>query len=242
MPRRGGLGPNRTWVFAVAAGFLVPSHGNGAAPAAAAPSGATPPIELKLPADVVYGRTVGADSAVTFRHGTHVAFAGNRCTGCHPRPFRILTPTLRITHREMNAGGSCGACHNGQQAFGVRDRQSCIACHSGMPAARLAAKDSVLGRAAEASSPGLPGPIGYPRGDASPGQVTFKHPTHLGDKSACATCHPKPFAMKRPAGHRLAGAMHEPSACGMCHDGAKAFGVEDPETCARCHVEPGAAP
>jgi hypothetical protein len=35
--------------------------------------------------------------------------------------------------------------------------------------------------------------------------------------------------------------LHDISACGMCHDGAKAFAIEDAESCARCHVQ-GSAP
>jgi c(7)-type cytochrome triheme protein len=81
-----------------------------------------------------------------------------------------------------------------------------------------------------------PGPIVYKRGDASPGQVTFRHGTHVGPKAACVACHPKPFAMKS-TGPRPDGAMHEPGACGMCHDGRRSFGVEDGKACARCHVE-----
>jgi c(7)-type cytochrome triheme protein len=33
-----------------------------------------------------------------------------------------------------------------------------------------------------------------------------------------------------------AAAMHERAACGKCHDRTTAFGVEDAERCARCHV------
>ncbi len=135
MPRRGLPGPNYAWAFAVAASFFVPSQASGIERSAAGPSPDSSAVELSLPADWVYSRAVGADSAVVFSHGTHVARTGSRCTGCHPKPFRILAPTLRISHREMNAGGSCGICHDDKQAFGVRDRESCASCHSGMPAA-----------------------------------------------------------------------------------------------------------
>mgnify|MGYP001617876451 CR=1 FL=1 len=72
----------------------------------------TSPPALRLPADIVYSRTVGPDSAVSFSHDTHVALAGNRCLGCHPAPFRMLTPSRRTTHAEMKAGGSCGSCNS----------------------------------------------------------------------------------------------------------------------------------
>jgi c(7)-type cytochrome triheme protein len=204
-------------------------------PALAASTGGRA-IELKLPADIVYERVVGADSAVTFSHGTHVAFAGEKCTGCHPRPFRMLTPERRANHRAMNAGQSCGSCHDGRQAFAVSDAKSCGSCHAGKTAVRTAAAEAA-GKPATPPGRKLPKPVAYARGEASPGRVTFRHETHVA-KSACAACHPKPFAMKA-AGTRPGGGMHEAASCGACHDGAKSFGVEDADACARCHVAEG---
>lgn len=188
---------------------------------------------LRLPPDIVYERAAGSDRAVVFRHGTHVAFAGDKCLGCHPAPFRMLRPTRRITHEVMDRGGSCGVCHDGRKAFAVRDSAACQTCHAGRPAPPdLAA----AGRKADAGATAakLPGTIRFPRGDASPGPVRFRHDTHT--KDGCAACHPKRFAMKA-TGARKGGAMHEANACGGCHDGGKAFGVESAEACARCHAE-----
>jgi c(7)-type cytochrome triheme protein len=234
MPRRGRNGPfgPGSWIFASA--FLLPllaPH-----PTLAAES-AGPGVELRLPADIVYRRSVGPDSAVVFSHTTHFAYAQNRCTGCHPQPFRMLTPTHRVTHAEMNAGGSCATCHDGKHAFAVRDAGSCSACHSGIPSGSRSATAH-----AGAPSPGrpLPKPIAIPRGDASPGQVTFRHDTHMGGSRTCATCHPKPFPMAVKS--RGAGAMHESDACGACHDGKQSFAVENAEACARCHAGAGGAP
>jgi c(7)-type cytochrome triheme protein len=84
-----------------------------------------------------------------------------------------------------------------------------------------------------------PPPITYAHSKASPGPVTFRHVTHLDAKLACAGCHPRPFAMKVAEGRTTP--LHDAAACGMCHDGSKAFGVEDPESCARCHTAPGGA-
>ena len=85
-----------------------------------------------------------------------------------------------------------------------------------------------------------PAPITYSRSKASPGAVVFRHATHIDKQLACASCHPKPFAMKVAAAR--ATPLHDAAACGMCHDGAKAFAVEDAESCARCHAGPGGAP
>ena len=200
-----------------------------AAIAAGVPA-APPPVELKLPPPIVYEKAVGAERAVVFRHETHVALAGNKCAGCHPRPFRMLTAVRATSHAAMREGGACGACHEGRTAFAITDSTLCSRCHTGRPRPGMMS----AAKAGTPAAPGLPRPIVYTRGDASPGRVTFRHETHA--KGGCASCHPKPFAMKS-AGAKPGGAMHEAGSCGRCHDGAKAFGVEDAASCARCHVE-----
>jgi len=206
---------------------------------AGAPGAARPAVEMKLPPDIVFDREVGADSAVVFRHTTHVDYEGNRCTGCHPRLYRMLSPTHRTTHREMNARGSCGSCHDGKHAFDTRATESCASCHAGRRAATRAAGVAAPVSAGPDAFKG-PAPIVYRRSEQSPGVVTFRHASHLGAGNTCRTCHPKPFAMKS-AGARPDGAMHEGSACGMCHDGKRSFATDDDHACTRCHVEGKAA-
>jgi c(7)-type cytochrome triheme protein len=36
-----------------------------------------------------------------------------------------------VTHAEMEAGRSCGACHNDRMAFGPADPVGCARCHVG---------------------------------------------------------------------------------------------------------------
>ncbi len=187
---------------------------------------------LRLPADAVYERRVGPDSAVVFRHGTHVALLG-RCTECHSGLFRILTSTDRITHAEMNAGRSCGACHDGRHAFGVGARESCAACHVGRKSTAAAVVGAPSGGERPPSFRG-PKPIRYTPSDVSLGSVTFDHATHV--KGGCAQCHSRLFPMKSSAVKPRDG-MHEVGACGACHDGKRSFGVEDQKSCARCHEE-----
>jgi c(7)-type cytochrome triheme protein len=206
---------------------------NLAVPAIALADAATSDIPLRLPADIVYRRTVGPRRAVVFSHARHVAFAQNRCTGCHPLPFRMLSPLHRVTHAAMNAGGSCATCHDGRHAFSSRDSASCSSCHSGMPATR-----AVRAASGGSSAPRpLPKPIVFTRGDASPGAVTFRHETHVGGARTCSACHPEPFAMS--AKTRGGGALHQAGACGSCHDGKKSFAVESADACGRCHVSGG---
>jgi c(7)-type cytochrome triheme protein len=129
----------------------------------------------------------------------------------------------------MNAGGGCGMCHDGKQAFGVLDSDKCRTCHNG-----------ARGQAGGAARV-LPAPHAYPRSEASPGVVTFRHEPHVVGLGGCARCHPRPFktAFRPP---RPGGAMHERALCGACHDGKKAFAASDPGSCSRCHVEAGARP
>jgi c(7)-type cytochrome triheme protein len=207
--------------------------GAGAAPAAGPPA-APPPPPLRLPPNVSYELVVGPDRAVVFSHETHVPLAGNKCTACHPQTFRILSPTKQIAHAAMDAGGSCGSCHDGRQAFGVRDSTACASCHTGRrtiaPAAGASPSGSVASRG--------PAPITYAHSKASPGPVTFRHAAHVEKKLACASCHPRLFAMKVAEARTVP--LHDASACGACHDGAKAFAIEDAASCARCHATGGA--
>jgi len=200
-----------------------------------------PPVELRLPADIVFRTRVSADSAVTFSHATHVAFAANTCTGCHPRPFRMLRPTHLTDHASMNSGGSCGACHDGKQAFGVREAGSCGTCHVGSNPRGMAVRTGAADSSAPAAARKLPKPHAYPAAEYSPGRVTFRHETHVKRAAGCAACHPRPFAM-RAVPPLPDGGMHASAACGACHDGAKAFAAEDQEACERCHVATGGGP
>ena len=201
--------------------------------AAPAPGNAAPAIPLKLPPDRVYSGSVGPDSAVTFSHATHVEFESNRCTGCHPKLYRILGPSPRITHRDMDQGGSCGTCHDGKHAFDVRAKESCISCHAGRRATATAGSDSLAPTPPAFSGPQ---PFVYKQGSASPGTVTFRHETHRGKSLKCNSCHPKFFPMKSVPQDPNAD-WHERTRCGGCHDGKQSFGVEDDEACQRCHKE-----
>ncbi len=90
-----------------------------------------PEKSLRLPPDIVLDAASGSPGAVVFRHTTHAALTDNKCLTCHPRPFAILRPTRKFLHDDMNAGRSCGICHDGKSAFGATDPSSCQECHSG---------------------------------------------------------------------------------------------------------------
>ena len=68
-----------------------------------------------------------ADKAgeVIFQHDTHVTDL--KCTDCHDRLYITREKDKRVTMAQMQKGQSCGACHNGKKAFGVKSQ--CGNCH-----------------------------------------------------------------------------------------------------------------
>lgn len=95
------------------------------------------------------------------------------------------------------------------------------------------------GAGAPLELPKLPKPIALPQGDASPGQVSFDHATHVDStRPDCTGCHSKLFPilkarLPRPAAIDHA-TMDQGGKCGACHNGKAAF---DLTTCEMCHQE-----
>ncbi len=94
---------------------------------------------------------------------------------------------------------------------------------------------------AQSRLPRLPKAFEFHQTGDSPGKVTFNHETHVDpDQPGCTSCHPKLFRILSP-GQPTAGGpithdtMKAGRACGACHDGKKAFGVDD---CTMCHTAP----
>ena len=213
-------------------------------------SKAAPAIEIRVPADIVYTRGLSGDSTVSFSHVTHFEFAGRKCTTCHVALYPILQPRHRLSHSVMDAGASCGTCHDGERAFGTMERRDCGICHAGLSGGQVRTPDSgttsgqtiVLGssEANAAIARRVPAPHAYPRGKSSPGSVVFAHGAHLANGEACVDCHPRPYPMRftaSPASDELHGA----TSCGSCHDGRRLFGFRDGATCDRCHAGRGGA-
>jgi len=84
--------------------------------------------------------------------------------------------------------------------------------------------------------PNLPKAAALAKAEKSPGQVTFRHKTHVKPEAAdCTVCHPKMWSMKKGAKkpeitHK---AMKKGEYCGKCHEGKKAFGLDE---CDNCHA------
>jgi c(7)-type cytochrome triheme protein len=87
------------------------------------------------------------------------------------------------------------------------------------------------------SLPKLPAALVLLKGAESPGPVTFNHDTHVDSaKPACTNCHPREFRMLKTT-KRVAithPEMEKGKYCGSCHDGKKAFAMDD---CTMCHQQ-----
>lgn len=83
----------------------------------------------------------------------------------------------------------------------------------------------------------IPPDITFPRGEGSPGPVTFRHASHLdGERPNCTICHHEPFRLLKGFGRTTAaptGDLHDERHCGRCHDGRTSFSVR--EECTACH-------
>jgi len=91
--------------------------------------------QVKPPADMTFEKGKDSPGAVTFSHEKHVA-AGNKCTGCHVKIFKMKKGTSGpLSMEKIKAGEQCGACHNGKTAvegktvFLASDAANCDKCH-----------------------------------------------------------------------------------------------------------------
>jgi c(7)-type cytochrome triheme protein len=110
-------------------------------------------------------------------------------------------------------------------------------------AATVAAQPARPAAAAVATEPPaltLPETFTFSRGDGSPGEVSFSHETHHprieNSRRSCAICHESGFSLRGPGRPLLGGVtmdrMKQGELCGTCHNGSKAFGLDD---CTSCH-------
>lgn len=182
---------------------------------------------VDLPADTVYASNPDSPAPVVFRHWTHVALQGGRCDGCHVGLFRMLEPTRRTSHEAMDAGRDCGACHDGTRAFATSDADACLSCHG---------DESPFAPLPPAPGGRLLGASRLSASEDSPGPVRFDHRSHLATGLVCTSCHPALAPMRSGSAGASKEAMLSGASCGACHDGQRAFGVDD-DRCDVCHVE-----
>lgn len=141
---------------------------------------------------------------VIFSHKQHLQKTGikNNCKACHNSVFEMKKKGVHYTMAEMYQGKSCGACHNGNDAFKL---QQCAKCHQ--------VKE-----------------ISYQI--KATGVTVFSHKAHLTAYKDCSACHPSIFAagpnkhvsmaeMEKGkscgACHKAGGKAFPLSACVKCH-------------------------
>ena len=131
------------------------------------------------------------------------------CKDCHTG---IVKPSMksnpRVTMAEMEKGASCGACHDGKQAFTVAG--SCNKCHVGLKQpTNVTYKNrfgTIVGR--------------------------FNHTNHAA-MLQCKDCHTKIYQYGAIKTRTTMKQMEQGASCGACHDGKQAFTVKS--QCASCH-------
>lgn len=85
---------------------------------------------IKVPPDFTFEQH-GSPGVVTFSHAVHVEKAGLKCNACHTKVFKMKKgKSGDLTMAAMNEGKFCGACHNGEAAFSVKDEANCTKCHA----------------------------------------------------------------------------------------------------------------
>jgi len=143
-------------------------------------------------------------AAATFSHSFHTqSFA---CKECHTKLFPYRAVAGRATMNDMSKGKSCGACHNGTDAF--TSSGDCNKCHKGFKPAKVTFKTEA-------------------------GEVVFSHENHL-QIYKCVDCHTKVFPYKSGRQKATMAEMGQGKSCGACHNKNKdAFPVQD--DCGKCH-------
>jgi c(7)-type cytochrome triheme protein len=142
---------------------------------------------------------------VPFSHNIHTSLF--KCGDCHTKLFGTFRSKTKVSMKEMEAGKSCGACHNDKGTKKAFALTACTKCHP--------VKE-----------------ITFIEKDA--GNVLFSHKNHTG-LYACGECHTKLFGTTRSKTKVSMKAMEAGKSCGACHDGKTAFSVATDKDCDKCH-------
>ena len=171
-----------------------------------------------------YGSTttkILATDTNMFSHRNHVIDFGLDCDSCHNDTFNKKRGSALAagdyTMKSLEEGNYCGACHDGDTAFGVTEPDTCVTCHgSDMKPPKII----IFEKPAKA--------------------VIFDHAMHTEDMGlACNDCHNELFKMKlgtaeaHPKEFTME-ALYAGKYCGSCHDGDNAFASDT--KCTTCHI------
>jgi len=145
-------------------------------------------------------------TGAVFSHTPHIAMY--RCNDCHTSLFIPGAGNKPASMPDMEAGKSCGACHEGKTAFTVA--ASCEKCHRSTLAVKYEFK-------------------------AGTEPVVFSHKVHTGKGYQCLDCHGKTIQAGVNRRSYSMKEMTEGKSCGACHGRSMAFSVSDSQACSRCH-------
>jgi len=219
-----------------------------------------------LPSPHEYGDVVidhasreAGEDAVVFSHWSHRALY--TCRVCHfELPFAMEANGSGISEKANRSGHFCGACHDGETAFGHTE-ENCSKCHTGVPADKESSfkkfRESLklpkgdYGNKIDwvaAERRGLIEPqksilepdfklIAYNQEfevSAAWSMISpaqFSHDEHM-QWLECSNCHPDIFAIeKKGTQHFLMKHILDDKFCGACHTKV-AFPIDD---CKACH-------
>lgn len=154
------------------------------------------------PKDITFA--IKGVTPATFSHAFHTQ--AYTCKDCHTKTFPYKAVVGAATMNDMTKGKSCGACHNGKDAFASTG--DCDKCHKGMKPAKIKFKTSA-------------------------GEAVFSHEFHT-QNYKCSDCHTKIFPFKAGTLKATMADMEQGKSCGACHNkGKDAFSVQD--ECGKCH-------
>ena len=137
---------------------------------------------------------------VKFSHSVHIDMFG--CTDCHSDLYLPSSKNKTVSMAQMEQGESCGACHDGGDAFSVET--DCGSCHT--------TRDIIFKT-------------------AGAGNILFSHEIHI-DMVGCSDCHAQTYKNISKSAPVTMAQMEKGKSCGSCHNGGVAFSVaEDCSSC-----------
>lgn len=216
-----------------------------------------PPHEY---ASILMNRSASAKGVkpVIFSHWLHRAEAS--CRICHGElEFDLIVGETPVTEADNREGRFCGACHNGEFAFSVQEKESCPRCHSGtlsseknkftefmkkgFPPTELgdgidwvkAVKRNIVAPAGYIYTPGSlmvsSKTVTFETKLGGVPAAIFPHAPH-GEWMDCSMCHPDLFPLDGKGIAKMTKpAILKGEYCGLCHLRV-AFPMND---CPRCH-------
>lgn len=87
---------------------------------------------FQMPEDIHFAKGAESLGQVVWHHSTHVNLSPPNCATCHSQRFSIMKTRFQTAAggapQDMHSEQKCGSCHNGRQAFDVKE--DCAMCHS----------------------------------------------------------------------------------------------------------------